>query len=289
MTERQEQTTAPTPEQKEQDIGDFISRMTAGLEEIPTPANTDSQEQPAIPPAVDDQGSKNASEGAPNTGSQSPDAEAKADKPESEKAPAPKEVKQDVDVEEHFDKSSKAFAEMRIQNKQKDSFILDLAKAAGFDVKDTQEAMDKLKVNLTNLEAKKKNVDPLVLQQLQQREAQIAENEKQQLRQEARTGFDRLKTQFNLDDTKLLAFAQQLQTAGINPFEQRINLEHEYKIRNYDTLIASAKEAGRQEEIARRTKAQTNASTPSGKVGGTQDPGESIDSVEKLRAFLESK
>ena len=114
---------------------------------------------------------------------------------------------------------------------------------------------------------KNKNVDPLVLQQLQQREAQIAEQEKLQLRQEARTGFDKLKAQFNLDETKLVVFAQQLQTAGINPFEQRVNLEHEYKLRNYDTLLAAAREAGRQEEIARRTKAQTSATVPSGKVG----------------------
>lgn len=289
MTE-QEKEKLQTPEQTEQtsdqDLGDFISRMTEGLEEIPM-ANTVSQEQPASSQKVNDQGSlKDASEGAPSKGSQSPDTEIKGEKPQSENASVPKENKQTVDVEEHFDKSGKAFAEMRIQNKQKESFILELAKAAGFEVRDAQDAMDKLKINLTNIEAKKKNVDPLVLQQLQQREAQLAEQEKLQLRQEAHAGFDKLKAQFNLDDNKLVAFAQQLQAAGINPFEQKVNIEHEYKLRNFDALITQAKEAGRQEEIARRTKVQTSATIPSGKVGSTQDTGESIDSVDKLKTFL---
>lgn len=286
MTE-QEQTQPQTPT-PEQEVGEFISRMTEGLEEKPT-ANTESQSQPATP-EMEDQGSKsNASEGAPDKGSQSPEEVVKDGKTQSETAPAPKEDKQTVDVEEHFDKSSKAFAQLRIENKQKDADFLRLAKLAGFDAKTPEEARAQLDIHMTKYEAKKQNVDPLVLQQLQQREAQIAEQEKLQLRQEARTGFDKLKTQFNLDETKLVAFAQQLQTAGINPFEQRVNLEHEYKLRNYDTLLAAAREAGRQEEIARRTKAQTSATVPSGKVGGTQDTGESIDSVEKLRAFLESK
>lgn len=288
MSEKQQaqvQNQGPTPEQAE---ADFFARFTAGLDEDPT-ADTASQEPSATPliKTGDDQDSKDASEGAPNKGSQSPDAESKEDKTQSEKAPAPKE---NINVEEHFDKSSKAFAEQRIQIKQRDGFIMDLAKAAGFDVKDSTEAMEKLRINLTNIEAKKKNVDPLVLQQLQQREAAIAEQEKQQLRQEAHTGFDKLRTQFNLDNNKLLAFAQQLQTAGINPFEQRVNLEQQYKLLNYDTLLAEAREAGRQEEIARRTKAQTSSTTPSGKVGGTQpDTGESLDTVEKLRAFLQIK
>lgn len=283
--DKQEQTQPQTPT-LEQEVGEFISRMTEGLEEIPT-SNTESQPQPATP-EMEDQGSKNDSEGAPNKGSQSPEEVVKDDKTQSETAPAPKEDKQTVDVEKHFDKSSKAFAQLRIENKQKDAEFLRLAKLAGFDVKTPEEARAQLNLHMTKYEAKKQNVDPLVLQQLQQREAQIAEQERLQIRQEARAGFDKLKTQFNLGETELIAFAQQLQAAGINPFEQRVNLEQEYKLRNFDALIAAAREAGRQEEIARRTKAQTSATVPSGKVGGTQDTGESIDSVEKLRAFLES-
>lgn len=285
MTEQVQQTQAPTPEQE---VGEFISRMTQGLEEIPA-TNTESQAQPTTPEMVKSENVIKASEGAPDKGTQSPENVTKEDKPQSVDASTPKEGTQPVDVEEHFDKSSKAFAQLRIDNKQKDADFMRLAKLAGFDANTPEEARAQLDIHMTKFEAKKQNVDPLVLQQLQQREAQIAEQEKLQLKQEARTGFDKLRTQFSLDDNKLVAFAQQLQNAGINPFEQKVNLEQEYKLRNYDALIATAREAGRQEEITRRTKAQTSATTPSSKVGGTQDTGESLDSVEKLRVFLESK
>ena len=104
----------------------------------------------------------------------------------------------------------------------------------------------------------------------------------EQTRNAAYLGFQQIKTQFKLSDTELQQFANDLVADGKNPFVQTFDLVAEYKLRNFDRLLEDAKQQGIQAEIARASKANDNASTPTNKQGGTQDPAEQITTVKQL-------
>ncbi len=272
--------------QNNNDVDAFMEKFTQGLTEDSTDSDIDTQTPSNQNEDKGDENSTTATEGAPGNEPETPKDETPPQSGTSDEAEGAQDSKQKVNVEEHFNKSNQAFAEKRTKQKAQTDLIMRLAQQAGFNAKTPEEAMELIGSNLTSYEAKKKQLDPAVLQELQQREAALVEKERHQLKIEARAGFDNLRTRFNLDENKVLDFAQKLQANGINPFEQRVDLEQQYKLMEFDTLIAAAKEAGRQEEIARRNKVKQSATTPNSKVGGTEDTGGSINTTEELKAFL---
>lgn len=168
------------------------------------------------------------------------------------------------------DKSAKAFAAMRVELAQKQKLLDDVASVLGLDPK-AKDSMDQLQSKLTETLAKKQGIPTETLERLNKLEELEQRRNEEQVRNNAYLGFEKVKTQFKLSDSELQQFANELVTDGKNPFVQTFDLVAEYKLRNFDRLLEDAKQQGIQAEIARASKANDNASTPSNKQGGTQD------------------
>lgn len=265
-----------------QELDSFVEAFTAGLE----PEVTD--QPPATPTdtSSDDQGSKDdvvKTEGTPETND-----ETKTQQDSSSKDSDPKtEEEKKTDVEEVFTKSDKAFAELRIANKAQGDLLLRMTRLAKIDAKNPAQAIEMLSKHLDEIESRNGNLTYSEVEKIRQQDKDQAES-KAQLNRQAHAGFEELKKLHNLSDADMLSFANELKAKSINPFETPIDIVSMYRGMHYEQFIAEAKEAGRQEELARRAKAQTQASTPVTRQGGN-DTGESIKSTESLRAFLESK
>ena len=175
---------------------------------------------------------------------------------------------------------------MRIANKTQGDLLLRMTRLAKIDAKTPAQAIEMLSKHLDQIEANNGNLTYAEVEKIRQQDKDQAEL-KAQLNQQAHAGFEELKKLHTLSDNDMLSFANELKAKGINPFETPIDIVSMYRGMHYEQFIAEAKEAGRQEELARRAKAQTQASTPITRQGGN-DTGESIKSTDSLRAFLES-
>ena len=239
------------------------------------PAETtqaDTQEQPAVPENVEES------------------------KPQEETASTKDLSENDIDdIEDRMfrgnTKQNKAFAELRMQNKAQAEFIMRLARSAGLNPKDVKEAQEFLSEGATRVEAKKRNIDPETLKQLEEERTELEEYRNQANRQAAMLGFQKVKNEYNLTNEDLNNFADQLAAKNINPFSgDRVDLLKEYRMLNFDKLLAQAKEAGRQEEIARSLKAKQNSTTPLKTTGNDTPLGETpaVNTVKDLDNLLNS-
>lgn len=265
-----------------QELDAFVEAFTAGLE----PNVTDQPSATSLNNSMNDQDSINDTdntEGTPKT-----DDETQNQQNSSSKNTDPKlEEEKKQDVEEVFTKSDKAFAELRVANKTQGDLLLRMTRLAKIDAKTPSQAIEMLSKHLDQIEANNGNLTYAEVERIRQQDKDQAEL-KAQLNQQAHAGFEELKRLHTLSDNDMLSFANELKAKGINPFETPIDIVSMYRGMHYEQFIAEAKEAGRQEELARRAKAQTQASTPITRQGGN-DTGESIKSTDSLRAFLESK
>lgn len=225
---------------------------TAETEPTDTTDNTDN----STDSASEDAGTKNNSENPDDTVSDTVSDPVNTDQTQqTDQTP--------FSAEEKFtNKQNKAFAEMRIQNKEYEQFLLQMAKVAKLDVKTAKEAKDVLAARLQQTEAKQKQMDPQVLAELEESRKQIAELQQSRVREKAIAGFAQLKTLHGLSDNDLNDFADALVTQKKNPFEQEMDLVAEYRLANFDKLMEKAREEGRLAEIARSTKAQQSGSNP---------------------------
>lgn len=220
-----------------------------------------------------------------------------AEKPavtDSSEDSAPEDSKtkdEEFSAEERFNnKQNKAFAEMRIKNKEYEQFLMQMATAANLNVKNAQEAKNVLTERLQQTVAKQKNMDPQVLKELEESRRQISEMEHARLKEHTLNDFARLKRLHGLSDSDLNKFADALAAKNKNPFEQEMDLVNEYRLLNFDKLMEQAREQGRQEEIARSTKAQNSSTNPGNQRAAAENTGEpkSIKDPDELSAFFKS-
>ena len=280
---------------KDQELDSFVEAFTAGLE--PDVSTLESSEQPSATPSEPAASAEESAKGDQDSNKPSGDGTSDApksdeeaknqQKDESDKGSKSDEPKENV--EDVFTKSDRAFAELRTTNKAQGEFLLRMARLAKLEAKTPAEAIAALTKQVEKLEANHGNLTYDEVERIRQQDRDLAE-QKAQLKQQATAGFDELKRLHKLSDQDLLSFAGELKAKGINPFEIPVDIVAQYRGMRYDQLIAEAKEAGRQEELARRAKAQTQATVPVTKQGGTDnEPGESLNSVDRLSAFLNSK
>lgn len=163
-------------------------------------------------------------------------------------------------------KSAQAFAAMRVELARKDKLLEGVATVLGLDPK-SKESMDQLQGKLNEALAKKQGIDPEVLVKLNRLEEMETQRNIEQVRNNAFMGFQKVKTKYGLSDAQLQEFANQLVADGKNPFITQLDLESEYKLKNFDKIMEEAKAKGAQEEIARAAKAGANASTPGNNQG----------------------
>lgn len=193
-------------------------------------------------------------------------------------------------AENKFNKQNKAFAEMRIQNKNYESFIMNMARAANLDVKDAAEAKAVFESKLNGIVAKQKQMDPEVMAELEENRRTIAAMKAEQTKQAAIAGFSKLKTLHGLSDSDLTEFADKLIAENKNPFEQEMDLVKEYRLAYFDKLIEKAREEGAAAEIARSQKAAQSSSNPTTKRSPdtTGDPNKVITSPKDLDEMFKS-
>jgi hypothetical protein len=183
-------------------------------------------------------------------------------------------------------KQSQAFAAMRVELSQKNKMLENVATVLGLDPK-SKDSMNQLQTKLTEALAKKQGIPTETLERLNRLEELEQQRNVEQIRNNAFLGFQKVKTQFTLTDDELQSFANELVADGKNPFTTPLDLVTEYKLRNFDKLLAKAKEQGVQDEIARAAKASNNASTPGKKQGGAANPdADKITTVKQLNDWL---
>lgn len=185
------------------------------------------------------------------------------------------------------DKSSRAFAKLRTENKALNQLVTDLAKAYNIEGKDSAEVMTALKEHLLEKQAQEQNVPKELLSRLNVLEAQKKEYDTFTRAQKTEKAFEALKTEFNLSQEQIIAFVKQTAADGINPFEQDgIDIRREYIMRNYNTLIKAAEERGARAEAERATKANTNSTNPGNRSSQTPGTPNKINTVSALEDFL---
>lgn len=190
------------------------------------------------------------------------------------------------------DKSNKAFAQLRVENKQQKQLINNIATALGLNPKAVSEAELTKQLNsiLTQQQAEAQKVPAELLERLSSLE-QLNESYRQdQLRGQARAGLNYLKTKYEATQDELLTFINSLEESGLNPLTDPIDFEGEYLKRNMDSIIAKKVEAAVKQETERRDKVDEHASTPNGAQGNSKQ-GEShkINTVAELTRFLNSQ
>jgi hypothetical protein len=181
------------------------------------------------------------------------------------------------------DKSSKAFAAMRVENANYKHMLTNMAQTLGIKETNPDQVMQVMQTKLNEITAKQQGVPPELFNRLQQLEQ--AEGERRVI-----NGFQQVKEKFSLSDADLQTFADSLAADGINPFNQPIDLVSAYQIRNFDTLIEAAKQRGIQEELERATKASSQSSVPNQAIGNPAEPEPGqVNTFAQLDALFNSK
>ena len=244
----------------------------------PNPSTTEPETSPA--PAGEDTSPGSTDNGTPET---TPTDPAPTQTQEKDTTPNPED--------KFTNKQNRAFAEMRVQNKELSDLIMSLASATGQTPKNITEAQEILKGGLTKVVSKNRNIPEDVLREMEEDKQALVTLRQNEARQKALNGFQAVKDAFGLSKDQINGFADKLIEHQLNPFEQELDLVKEYKNLYFDDLIKQAREAGIQEERARALKAKQNSTTPSTQTGlpeGTGNQGDPIKSVSELSKLLDS-
>lgn len=184
-------------------------------------------------------------------------------------------------------KQNEAFARMRVENNQYRGVLTRLASLMGVtEVSDPNVLIEAITVRLREQEAKAHQVPAEFLARIEQAEQRAAQYEQDRLRDQALLGFQKLKDTYQLDDVSLQAFAKQLDEAGVNPFVEPIDLVQEYKLRNYDTLMADAIDKAVQAALAQKNHTSSHSTEPGRAKGKGDQQGKKIDTVQGLTDLM---
>ena len=184
--------------------------------------------------------------------------------------------------------ANKAFASMRIKNKELTGIVNSIASVIGLDP--AQMSADELKtaMNQAILEAQSKqtNIPKEFLDRLNYLENQNKEREAERYHAEARNGLLAIKQQYGASQEELTEFLSNLAQDGIDPMHQAVDLATEYVKRNFDKVVAAQVEAKVNAELERRDKAKAQASTPNNSTSKAPENGAEINSVKDFERAL---
>ena len=185
-------------------------------------------------------------------------------------------------------KQAKAWAEMRVQNKNYEKILKGVAGVLGVEGTNPDAMLQALNDKVNEAQAKAQGVPKELLERLNQLEERDKMFEQEEIKRNAYLGFQNLKNDFGLDDKALSSFADELIQEGLNPFEQHVDIETAFIKTHYKDLISQAEERGIKREQERAAKANTQGSTPNNKNG--QDPGgvQKINNIADLNKWYDS-
>ena len=179
--------------------------------------------------------------------------------------------------------ANKAFASMRVKNKELTGIVNSIASVIGLDP--AQMSADELKdaMNQAILEAQSKqtNIPKEFLDRLNYLENQNKEREAERFHAEARNGLLAIKQQYGASQEELTEFLSNLAQDGIDPMHQAVDLATEYVKRNFDKVEAKVNA-----ELERRDKASKQASTPNNSTSKAPENGAEINSVKDFERAL---
>jgi len=192
---------------------------------------------------------------------------------QTETQPAANNQTSDVSVEslESTDnKTNKAFAQMRTQNKAYATVMQQMLTRMGVDpslAHDPQKLQQLLSKAEVTQQAKAMQVPEELLQRVVQLEQTNKAQEAQRLQESALRGFKYVRDTYNLTDKELSDFARQLQEAGTNPFEKEIDLDMAYRTHNLQKIIDKATQKAVQEALSKQESAAKRSTAPTKSTG----------------------
>ena len=262
-------TNAPTYQSFDDMLNGFASEPAAGTQ---PPAAAPAATPPTTPPA----GAQPAAT-PPATGGATPPAT----------PPPAAEPPFNPDTLFGSGKQNAAFAQMRTSNAAMQKTLTRIAQTLGVEGSDPEAILAGLNRKLNEHQSNEQGV-PLEMLERMDRLTQEAEARERDLRiTEANQGFQRVKNEFKLDDAGLHAFAKKLQEAGKNPFDTPMDLVAEYKILNYEAILAKAREDAAAAALQRQQHGQQHSTQPSTAApAGTPGSAKPVNSVQDLEALL---
>lgn len=167
--------------------------------------------------------------------------------------------------DEEIDKTGRAFAQMRVQNKELQAELAKmkdvLNRLADAQGTDTDSLLTKLEDDADEVQAKKQNMDP----QMYKRIRQLEEAEAARTQEASRERFSRRLVEFNhtanLSDSELRQFFSDAAAEGFDLVNTNLDFMKVYRGIYHDQILAKQEESVRQAELAKQKKAQQ--STPS--------------------------
>lgn len=186
--------------------------------------------------------------------------------------------------------ANKAFASMRVKNKQLTDIINNVAAVIGLDPtkmapKELEAAMNQAVIEA---QSQQTQIPTEILERLNYLENQNKEREAEKLHSAARNGILAIKEQYGASKDELTEFLSNLAQDGIDPLHTQVDLTTEYVKRNFDKVVAARVETQVAAELERREKAQSSASTPSASKGSSPGDGNKISSVKEFERMLDT-
>ena len=186
------------------------------------------------------------------------------------------------------DKSNKAFAQMRTQNKAYNTVMQQMLSRMGVDpalASDPQKLQQMLAQAEVTQQAKAMQVPAELLQRVVQLEQINKAQETQRLQETALRGFQQVRDKYGLSDKDLSAFAKQLQEAGTNPFEKEMDLDLAYRTHNLDKIIDKATQKAVQEALSKQESAAQRSTAPTKSTGKPETAKLGDDEINTMAQF----
>ena len=186
------------------------------------------------------------------------------------------------------DKSNRAFAQMRSQNKAYNNVVQQMLTRMGVDpalAGDPQKLMQLLEQAEVTQQAKAMQVPAELLQRVVQLEQINKAQETQRLQETALRGFQQVREKYGLSDKDLSAFAKQLQEAGTNPFEKEMDLDLAYRTHNLDRIIDKATQKAVQEALSKQESAAQRSTAPTKSTGKPETTKFGDDEINTMAQF----
>lgn len=164
-----------------------------------------------------------------------------------------------------------------------------MATAAGIQYTDENDLIAKLNDNALNQLAQRQNVPVDLLKRMETLEQNNAAYEMEQRKTETMLSFQKLQTTYGLTNEELMAFAQELDEKGMNPFASRINIDATYRDLHFDEIVNKRVAAAVEEALKKSSVADTHSSTPNRSTGkgDNNGDGKKITTVSQLSALLD--
>lgn len=187
------------------------------------------------------------------------------------------------------EKMNYAFAQMRTELNANKALLAKLATAAGIQYTDENDLTAKLNDSALTQLAQRQNVPVDLLKRMETLEQNNAAYEMEQRKTETMLSFQKLQTTYGLTNDELLAFAQELDEKGMNPFTSRINIDSTYRDLHFDDIVNKRVATAVEEALKKSSVADTHSSTPNRSTGkgDNNGDGKKINTVSQLSALLD--